>query len=679
MTIAVNTVFANSNNMNDQKQKQQTKRNIPELTFKAIIFGLILAMLLCASNIYVALKVGRTIAASIPAAVLSILFLSMWKKTTILEHNIVQTTASAGDVVSGGVTFTIPAMVFMGLWDHFHYFETFSIAIIGGFLGIAFSVPLRRSMIIQQKLPYPEGIAAAEVLKSSETKGAGNLLISGGLIAAAYSFLQDGAKWLTSEINFWGRIGKVPLGGSLDFSPVLIGAGYIVGIRIAAAMIVGTIITWGIGIPAYIMINGLPEAAAAAESAKDAAFLVWKHKLKFMGIGAMVVGGLWGMISLAKTMREAIQSSMNALKGKGESFASLPTVERDIPMKYVALLTLILSVPVMILFYNMLVLPVQISFLHGIIVTIAAAIFSLTIAFGCAAVGSYLTGIVGSTLLPISGVTISGILLFGGFLHIAFAGQLDFSINSPHALSVAGATIMFAAIVAMASGVSGDNMQDLKAGALVGATPWKQQVMLMLGVVGGAVVCAPVLETLFQAYGFGDVMPRADMDPTKTLNAPQAMMMATMAKGLFAGGIEWNMIFIGAAIGIGVIIVDRYLTSIGKPNRLPVLSVAFGMYMPAASILTFLVGGLASYFAERVRNKQPQAEQTRNEQRGILFASGVIAGTALIGLFIAFPLAQGYDVSNYLPTLNPTFVSVAGIGVFAWLLYIMFQKGSKTN
>lgn len=674
MTVAMNSVYVESENNTKVNHKPQPV--VPELTMKAIVFGIILAMLLCASNIYVALKVGRTIAASIPAAVLSILFLSMWKRTSILEHNIVQTTASAGDVVSGGITFTIPAMVLMGLWDHFHYFEILSISIIGGFLGIAFSVPLRRSMIVQQKLPYPEGIAAAEVLKSAETRGSGNVLITGGMCAALYSFVQEGLKWLTSEVQLWTRIGKAPMGFALDLSPVLVGAGYIVGIRIALAMIVGTIITWGIGIPVYTLIYGAPESAA---SAQEAAFLLWKTKLKFMGVGAMVIGGLWGMISLSKTMMEAIRSSVSALKGQGEPFNSLPSTERDMPMKYVAMITLALTIPVMILFYNMLVLPVNLNFVHGIIVAVAAVIVSMTIAFGCAAVGSYLTGIVGSTLLPISGVTISGILMFGGFLYAIFAGQVDFSIHSPHALSVAGGTIMFAAIVALAAGVSGDNMQDLKAGALVGATPWKQQIMLMVGIVAGAIVCAPVLELLFNAYGFGDVMPRSGMDPTKTLNAPQAMMMATMSKGLFAGGIEWNMIFIGGAIGIAVIIVDQILTAKGKKNQLPVLSVAFGMYMPAASILTFAIGGLVSYFAERKRKSLPTSKNTNSEQRGILFASGIIAGTALMGLFIAFPLAQGFDISTYFPTMPSEIVMIAGVAVFGWLMYAMYNKGAKTE
>lgn len=675
MTVAINNAV-HANHETSLAALPTNGRALPELTFKAILFGFILAMILCASNIYVALKVGRTIAASIPAAVLSILFLGLWKKTSILEHNIVQTTASAGDVVSAGITFTIPAMVLMNVWDHFHYFETVAIAIIGGFLGLAFSVPLRRSMLLQQKLPYPEGIAAAEVLKSGTSKGSGGALVIGGTCAAIYSFMQEGAKWLIGEIQLWTRAGTIPFGTGFDLSPVLVGAGYIVGLRISSAMLLGSVITWVIAIPLYTYLFGAPEAAT---SAKEAAFLIWKTKMKFIGVGAMIVGGFWGIFSLAKTMKDALLMAIQSFGQPEKETSSLPLAERDLPMKYVGMIIVALCVPVLILFYGMLVQPVELGTIHGLIVALAAVVISLVIAFGCAVVGSYLTGIVGSTLVPISGVTISGILLFGSFVYIAFAGQVDFSINSSHALSVASATIMFAAIVALASGVSGDNMQDLKAGLLIGATPWKQQVMLLAGIVGGAIVCAPVLDTLFSAYGFGDVMPRPDMDPTKTLNAPQAMMMATMAKGLFAGGIEWTMITIGAVIGIFIIGLDQYLKTKGKENRLPVLSVALGMYIPAAAILTFMAGGLVGHFAQKRRASLSAEAKAKAEGNGVLFSSGVIAGTALMGLFIAIPLAQGYDISTYLPTLPTELVTIGGLFVFGWLLYAIYQKGSKAE
>ncbi|MES2252123.1 MAG: oligopeptide transporter, OPT family [Pseudomonadota bacterium] len=669
MAISVNTVYADP--MAEAPSPAENDRSLPEMTLKAVVLGFILAMVLCASNTYVALKVGRTISGSIPAAVLSILFLSFWKKTSVLEHNIVQTTASAGEVVSAGVTFTIPALVMIGFWDHFNYFEVLSVAIIGGFLGVAFSVPLRRSMIVEQNLPYPEGIATAAVLKSAEASNSGRVLITGGAFAGLVSFFQDGAKWLTSEVQAWTKLGSVPFGTGLELSPVLVGAGYIVGLRVSVSIIVGSLITWGIGVPVYAMLYGAPEA-----DAQVAAFAIWK-KVKMMGVGAMIIGGLWGMFSLSKIMMDAIRSSIDTFKGNGVDISSLPRVERDIPMNYVGVMTLVLAIPLLIMFYNVLSVPLDLSFGHGLLVTVAAVVASLTIAFGCAAVASYLTGIVGSTLLPVSGITISGILLFGGMLFAVLMGHVDFSVNSVHAGSVAGATILFASIVALAASLSCDNMQDLKAGSMVGSTPWKQQLMLLVGVVGGAIVVGPVLELLFNAYGFGDVVPRAGMDLTQTLKAPQATMMATLTKGLFAGGVDWVMIIIGGIIGVAVIIGDHFLKAKGSKNSLPVLAVAFGMYMPAAAILTFCLGGILAHYTTKKRELLPQEHQAAAEQKGVLYASGVIAGTALMGVLIAIPLSQGYHMNERLfMTLPKMIVECAGIGMFSWLMYKIYQSGS---
>jgi len=669
MTLTVNTVYAEPNT--GGAGHTASDRSLPEMTLKAVVLGFILAMVLCASNTYVALKVGRTISGSIPAAVLSILFLSFWKKTSILEHNIVQTTASAGEVVSGGVTYTIPALVMIGFWDHFNYFEVLSVSIIGGFLGVAFSVPLRRSMIVEQNLPYPEGIATAAVLKSAESSNSGRVLITGGAFAAVISFFQDGAKWLTSEVQMWMKLGSVPFGTGLELSPVLVGAGYIVGLRVSISMFIGTLITWGVGVPVYAMLYGAPEA-----DAQVAAFAIWK-KVKMMGVGAMIVGGLWGMFSLSKIMMDAIRSSIDTFKGNGVDVSSLPRVERDIPMNYVGVMTLVLAIPLLIMFYNVLTVPLGLSFAHGALVTVAAVVASLTIAFGCAAVASYLTGIVGSTLLPVSGITISGILLFGGMLFAVLMGHVDFSVDSVHAGSVAGATILFASIVALSASLSCDNMQDLKAGSMVGSTPWKQQLMLLVGVVGGAIVVGPVLELLFNAYGFGDVVPRATMDLTQTLKAPQATMMATLTKGLFAGGVDWVMITIGAVIGVAVIIGDNFLKAKGSKNSLPVLAVAFGMYMPAAAILTFCLGGILAHYTTKKRELLPHEYQAESEQKGVLYASGVIAGTALMGVLVAIPLSQGYQMSEHMfMTLPKIIVECAGIAMFCWLMYRMYQSGS---
>lgn len=647
-----------------------TESGLPELTFKAIFLGFLLAVVLCASNVYVALKVGRTISGSIPAAVLSMLILRFWRQTSILEHNIVQTTASAGEVVSAGITFTIPALLMMGLWDQFHYLETMAIALVGGFLGVAFSVPLRRSMIVQQKLPYPEGIATAAVLKSGEHSDSGKLLVSGGMFAAVVSFFQEGSKWLATDFHLWKFFGKTPVGFGFELSPVLMGAGYIVGLRTSLSMLLGSVITWAIALPLYCSLYGIP----ASVDPQMAAVAIWKSKLRFMGVGAMIVGGLWGMISLSKVIIEAITTSLKAIKDKQSLRYEDVRTERDMPMNYVLMMTGILALPMLYLFYTSLAVPLDLTATHSLVVVVGSLVFALLIAFGCAAIGSFITGVVGSTLMPVSGITISAILMFGSVLFVLLGGSSGLAFDQGHALSVAGATILFAAIIAMSSSVSGDNMQDLKAGALVGSTPWKQQVMLLVGVVGGAIIVAPVLQLLFQAYGIGDAMPRAGMDPAATLKAPQATMMATMAKGFFAGGIEWTMVYIGAAIAAVVIVADQYLKAQGHANVLPILSVAFGMYMPASYILTFVLGGLAAHFASKRREKYSEFEKAASEQSGVLYASGIIAGTAMMGVLVSIPLAQGIDLAAYFPVLPSGLVMLGGLGACGMLVHTFARR-----
>jgi putative OPT family oligopeptide transporter len=462
------------------------------------------------------------------------------------------------------------------------------------------------------------------------------------------------------------------MGFGMELSPVLVGAGYIVGLRVSISMIVGSLITWAVALPVYSMMYGLPDAI----DPQVAAMAIWKSKLRFMGIGGMIVGGLWGMISLSKTIVEAVKSSIQAIKGNAVDTNSLPRTERDIPMNYVMMMTLVLSVPLFFLFYSTVSAPLDLTTIHGLVVAFGAAVVSLMIAFGCAAIGAFITGIVGSTLMPISGITISGILMFGLLMFALLAGQIDFAFNKEHALSVATATILFASVIALSSSISGDNMQDLKSGAILGSTPWKQQVMLLVGVVGGALVVGPVLQLLFTAYGIGDVLPREGMDPALALKAPQATLMATMAKGLFAGGIEWNMIYAGSAIAVVVIAIDQYLKTKGHANLLPILAVAFGMYMPASYVLTFFVGGLVSYFASRRRESLKKEDQALSEQRGVLYASGVIAGTALMGVLVSIPLAQGIDVSSYFPAIPHLVVMAGGIGLTGYLMYTLYQKGS---
>lgn len=645
-------------------------QNLPEITFKSIVLGLILAVLLCASTTYVGLKLGRTIAGSIPAAVMSIMLLGWFKRTNILEHNIVQTAASAGEVVSAGVIFTLPALVMMGYWDGFNYMQTAAIVAVGGFLGVCFSIPLRRIMVVEQALPYPEGIATAEVLKAGEAGKGGKMLMSGGIIAAIISSLQECFHILATEIQVWRSVGTSAFGFGLEFSPVLMGAGYIVGLGIALPILFGGIITWAIGIPLYGFLYGLPDVADGGTQA--AVMALWKSKFRYMGVGAMLVGGLWGVYSILGPIKQAISSSLQSRRNQDEK---VERTQHDMSMKFVIRMGLFLAIPLYIIFSQAIKTghwPVG----SGTTFAVTALCVVLAIGFGfvCAAIGAYMTGLVGSTCLPVSGITISGLLVFSTVLLLTIGQVVNFSVNKEFALAASGATIIFGSIIALATSLSSDNMQDLKAGYVVGATPWKQQVMLMVGVVAAALVIAPVLQLLYTAYGFADSLPRPGMNPAEALAAPQATLMATVAKGIFAGSIQWTMVGIGAGLGVVIIALDQMLKARGSTMTLPVLSLALGMYLPLSYVTPLVIGGLLAHYAARKRGNTEA-----HDHGDTLFASGVIAGHALIGVLIAIPMAQGFNFKTISPDLPKMLTLALGAAAFAWLGHRVYKIGASAK
>ncbi len=617
-------------------------KSLPEVTIRALILGILLAILLAASSTYVGLKIARTIAGSIPAALISMMVLRRFKNANILENNMVQTIASAGEVVAAGVIFTLPALILMGYWQSFDYLQTVLITIIGGVLGVMFSVPLRRNMVVKENLPYPEGLATAEVLKAGEeTKGSTKVLLAGSLISAIFSFLQTGFKMASEQIAFWTKAGSTAFGGSLMFSPVLMGAGYIVGLRGLIAFLVGGAITWAIGIPWYVAEFGLPPA----DNLGAALAAIQKGHFRYVGVGVLAVGGLWCVISLVQQIRNAIVSSFAAMKMKGGEFAVTARTDRDLPFQYVLWIIGFIAIPTLILFFTFvnnaqfnLSTPLFLS------VVIFATLFVLVVGFVCAAIAAYVVGIVGTTSLPISGITIAAIVAFSSLLLALLGQHIDFSMNSELALKAGAMVIIFATIVCVAVAVSGDNMQDLKAGQIVGATPWKQQIMLAVGAVASALVIPFILQTTFEAYGIGDILPRAGMDPNQALPAPQATLMATVVKGFFGGQLPWIEIYWGAGIAVIAIIIDELLKHSKSNYRFPPLLLALGIYLPLGYVTAFFVGGLINFLVGLKSSKKDMHEESNN--RGILFASGLIAGEAILGAILTIPFAyyQSTDI-----------------------------------
>lgn len=652
-------------------------KSLPEITTRGLILGILLAILLAASSTFVGLKIARTIAGSIPAALISMMILRRFKNANILENNMVQTIASAGEVVASGVIFTLPALILMGYWQSFDYFQTVLITIIGGVLGVMFSVPLRRNMVVKENLPYPEGLATAEVLKAGEeTKGSTQVLLVGSLLSAVFAFLQTGFKIASEQIAFWTKTTSTAFGASLLFSPVLMGAGYIVGIRGLLAFLVGGAITWGIGIPWYVAEHGLPQAdsLAAALSA------IQKAHFRYVGVGVLAVGGLWCVISLIQQIRNALVSSFAAMKMKGGEFAVTSRTDRDMPFQYVLWIVGLISIPTLLLFFTLvnnanfnLTTPIFWSLI------IFSTLFTLIVSFICAAIASYVVGIVGTTSLPISGITIAAIIAFSSLL-LALLGQyIDFSVNSDLALKAGAMVIIFATIICIVSAVGGDNLQDLKAGQIVGATPWKQQAMLAVGAIASALVIPFILQTTFEAYGIGDVLPRAGMDPAQALPAPQANLMATVVKGFFGGQLPWTEIYWGIGIAIVAIIIDEVLKRSKTGYRFPPLLLALGIYLPLGYVTAFFVGGFINFLVSLKQSDKAMHEESNNN--GILFASGLIAGEAILGAILTIPFAyyQSTDIfALKFPWLLP-YQDWLSIVIYIGICFALYKYSTRKN
>jgi putative OPT family oligopeptide transporter len=453
---------------------------------------------------------------------------------------------------------------------------------------------------------------------------------------------------------------------------VLMAAGYIVGMRGLFALIIGAVLTWGIAIPIFVSMNGLPEAPDLA----SAMGMIQKAHFRYVAVGVLAIGGLWSVISLMKPIVEAFKVSMQAMKTHKSEFATMLRTDRDMPFKYVIWGVIGLAIPIFILFFS--VIESAHFAVHGTVfwsMVFFATIFSLVVAFIASAIAAYITGIVGTTSLPISGITIFAILAFSSILLLILKPYVDFNVNADLALKAAGIVIIFAAVICIAAALSGDNMQDLKAGQLVGATPWKQQLMLAIGAVAAALVIPFILQTTFEAYGIGDVLPRAGMNPEHALPAPQATLMATVAKGFFVGQLPWNMILVGAALAVFAIVFDIYLKKTNSSYRFPPLVFALGIYFPLGYVTAFFVGGLVRALAHWGKFKDNASETNH----GILCASGIIAGEAILGALLTIPFAyyQSTDIFALKVEWLTRHEILIGVFLYLGLCAYLYKRGRK--
>jgi putative OPT family oligopeptide transporter len=634
----------------------------PQLTARAVALAIVLAMVLAAANTYLGLFAGMTIASAIPAAVVSMAVLRVLGGGTILENNIVQTGASAGSSIASGVIFTIPALVILGHWSDFEYLWVLAIAGLGGILGVFFSVPLRRALIVDQGLAFPEGKAAAEVLKTGENPAQGVRILGVAALGGAFAKLAaaSGLRLFPDVASVAGWMGKWLGYYGTNLSPALLGVGYIVGLNVGILVLIGGMLSWNVAIPLYaaFFLDGNPELAAtvAAGSAEDAAYAIWSAQIRYLGVGAMLVGGVWALISIRESLLSGIRSGLAAARaGAGQVVAH---TEQDLPMNGILVGTLLFTLPLFAL-YQTIVGSIAVSLPMTIIMIVAGFLF--------VSVSAYMAGLVGSSNNPVSGITICTIL---------FASLVLMLLMGRNAALGPVAAIMIGAVVCCAACIGGDNLQDLKCGYIVGATPWKQQVMLAIGAASSALVMAPVLNLLLKAYGIGVPTPEHP-DP---LIAPQATLMASVAKGMFGGHLPWGMISIGAAIGVAVVAWDLWLKRRGAEFRAPVLAVAVGIYLPLELAVPIFAGGLLAWLVERklgVHGETPDAE--RAKRNGMLFAAGLITGEALMGIFIAVPIVMSGRADVLALPAGLQFGGWLGLLVVGGLAAMLYRTGTRRS
>ena len=562
------------------------------------------------------------------------------RDSNILENNLVQTQASAAGTLSS-VIFVLPALLMLGLWNGFPFWQTALVCAAGGTLGVLYTVPLRRVMVVQSGLPYPEGVAAAEVLRvgeaqrhKAEGKGqsAGLRQLGWGTgLAALFGFLSGGLRLLGDAVNLWIPAGGVVFRVAAGFSPALLAAGYLMGAAAGVAVLLGLVLCWGIAVPWLT-------ALAPAEHGQTLPALanqLWAGKVRFLGAGVIGISALWTVATLIRPILQAVRQQGARPQG---GTTAVPTTDQDMPRHWMlaigaAALAVLFLVTQGFIAQYLPDMPPATRYALTALCVLFAAVFGFLVAAAC----GYMAGLVGSSASPISGIGIIATILMGLALLALHTLVPAFAASVSGPLGVALVLFMVSVILAMAA-ISNDNLQDLKTGYLVGATPWRQQVVLIIGCLVGAVVIPPVLDLLYHAYGFAGALPRPGMDPAQALAAPQATLMQQIASGIFSGALEWTMLGLGVLLGVGVIVADVALRRAGR-GALPPLAVGLGIYLPPTIGLTLAVGAALGWSLQRgLRSAKARLGPdwaAAAEERGLLLASGLIVGESLMGLLLA--------------------------------------------
>lgn len=614
--------------------------NLRELTLRGTILGAFITVIFTASNVYLGLKVGLTFSSAIPAAVISMAILRLFSGSTILENNMVQTQASAAGTLSS-IIFVLPGLLMIGYWQSFPFWLTLAICAAGGMLGVLFSIPLRHVMVVKSNLPYPEGVAAAEILKAgSKTEGNDandglKDILFGGVVASLVSLFTNGFRILSDSTAYWFTAGKSIFQLPMGFSLALLSAGYLIGIMSGIAVLIGTIIAWLFGIPILSLISDYDSSQPLSQIAMG----FWAKDIRFIGAGTIAIAAIWTLLTLIKPVIEGLKISFKTMRSD-VSASDIAPMDQDLSPKTIFLIMAGMLIILLITFYAF-IADSGLSLGVAWSLVICAVLFAFIMGFLVAAACGYMAGLVGSSASPISGIAIVAAIVIS--IILLGLGEINGMLDSIEGTNFATALALFttSAVLAVAC-ISNDNLQDLKTGYLVQATPWKQQVALLIGCIVGAIVIAPILEILYNAYGFTGAVPRPDMDQSQVLAAPQATLMTTIAKGIFSHNLDWTMILIGLAVGAVIIIIDLVLAANNSKFRLPALAVGLGIYLPPSITMPIFVGTVLSwiikrnaYAKARTLKLNPEEEYKKIDRKAALIASGLIVGESLVGVILA--------------------------------------------
>jgi len=643
-----------------------------ELTVRGIILGVLITLVFTAANVFFGLKAGLTFSTSIPAAVISMAVLRGFKGMTIQENNIVQTVASAAGTLSS-VIFILPSLVIVGWWTGFPYWTSVLICGLGGVLGVLYSIPLRRALVTHSDLPYPEGVACAEVLKVGGGAGAHKdavedaraglkALLWGSLVSGFFAIVVATRAFAGDLVSYF-RVGarNGATGFDLLLSFALFGIGHLIGLWVGLAMLVGALISWGWGVPHFTAL-----AADTTVSTAKLATDVWRTQVRFVGAGTILVASLWTLGRLIGPVVGGLRSTLAASKARRSATTSVfPRTDQDISIRTIGLLTLLCVVPIAVLLANFESGDVLRD--HMTTLVICGLIYIVLMSFFVSSVCGYMAGLIGSSNSPLSGIGILAVL--GASLLLVFGVRSSLPQGGGHSL-VAFALFVTAVIFSVAC-IANNNLQDLKTGQLVEATPWKQQVALIIGVIAGAAIIPPVLDVVNQAYGFaGAPGPHRE----HALPAPQAGLMAALAQGVLENTVDWSLIGIGIGIGIVLIGVDALLRRATPGAHLSPLAVGLGMYLPTQSTLMVVVGAVVGWYFDKRADRR--SNPARIKQLGVLLASGLIVGEGLVGVVLAAIVAfSGKDFP--LQLVSDSFADggamVAGSVGFALLVALMYR------